>query len=485
MVTGLSAGVLGQRIRQLRTRRGLTQDDLAGGDYSKSYISAIEQGKTRPSLQALQRIASRLEISPGILLDPDAEGFVPYDPEALPRRVRRKRGARGGQGPNDPTRIEYALNMAEVQIYTGQAQQALQAIRELLPSEHLENDKGKARPPEPAQTARIYQLAALAALRAGDPRSGLEYAQQGLDLARNLGDRTGTERLRNLVGYAYYLNDEPLTALEHHRTCAEAIKSGQVRDPNLRLQVFYNLAADYWALHDNERARATYREALESLDEVNSLAGQARINTALASHLGSMHLYALAAPYASRAAGIEEALDNMQLVARMENRYGDILVEMGDLKGAETYLGRSLELAESLNSEVDKALALTNLARFELKQGNLEGANNHAERAVQIIKSTGSSGGKGRGKGTSQTMRAENARVLSKALAVAGEIATQGGDTTRADTMFTEAIDILEGHEAAGGSDIYQRYAQVLAARGDHERASKYYERAYHVATKR
>src|SRR6476660_938096 len=100
MVTNLTAKALGQRIRQLRTRKGLTQQDLAGSDYSKSYISAIEQGKTRPSLEALQRISSRLEMPAGVLLDPDAPGFAPFDPEALPRRVRRRRGVRAGQGPS-------------------------------------------------------------------------------------------------------------------------------------------------------------------------------------------------------------------------------------------------------------------------------------------------------------------------------------------------------------------------------------------------
>src|SRR6478672_4009711 len=95
MVTTLSARVLGQRIRQVRTRRGLTQQDLAGDDYSKSYISAIEQGKTRPSLEALQRMASRLEVPASLLLDPGAPGFAPIDPEVMPRRVRRRRGARG------------------------------------------------------------------------------------------------------------------------------------------------------------------------------------------------------------------------------------------------------------------------------------------------------------------------------------------------------------------------------------------------------
>jgi transcriptional regulator with XRE-family HTH domain len=53
---------LGQRIRQLRLERGLTQDQLAEDTFSKSYISAIELGKIKPSLTSLNIIANRLKV---------------------------------------------------------------------------------------------------------------------------------------------------------------------------------------------------------------------------------------------------------------------------------------------------------------------------------------------------------------------------------------------------------------------------------------
>ncbi len=138
MITTISARVLGQRIRQLRTRRGLTQQDLAGEDYSKSYISAIEQGKTRPSLEALQRIASRLEIAAGQLLDPDAPGFVPADPESMPRRVRRRRGVRAGEslGIYDPAYQDLQISRAELYLHTSRPSQALEILRPMLPEEN-------------------------------------------------------------------------------------------------------------------------------------------------------------------------------------------------------------------------------------------------------------------------------------------------------------------------------------------------------------
>src|SRR5579859_1879410 len=53
---------IGQRVRRARLSRNLTQSELAKGDFSVSYISAVERGQIRPSLGALERLATRLQV---------------------------------------------------------------------------------------------------------------------------------------------------------------------------------------------------------------------------------------------------------------------------------------------------------------------------------------------------------------------------------------------------------------------------------------
>jgi transcriptional regulator with XRE-family HTH domain len=53
---------LGERLRQARLERGLSQDALAQPEFTKSYVSAVERGKARPSLKALELMARRLGI---------------------------------------------------------------------------------------------------------------------------------------------------------------------------------------------------------------------------------------------------------------------------------------------------------------------------------------------------------------------------------------------------------------------------------------
>ena len=58
----------GERLREARTRAGLTQAALAGERYTKAHISALEHGLANPSVEALGYLAERLGTSSASLL---------------------------------------------------------------------------------------------------------------------------------------------------------------------------------------------------------------------------------------------------------------------------------------------------------------------------------------------------------------------------------------------------------------------------------
>jgi transcriptional regulator with XRE-family HTH domain len=66
---------LGEMIRQVRRLRNLTQQELAGERFSKSYVSAIEHNRTAPSTEALRYFAQQLGQADGdfaaLLQQPD------------------------------------------------------------------------------------------------------------------------------------------------------------------------------------------------------------------------------------------------------------------------------------------------------------------------------------------------------------------------------------------------------------------------------
>lgn len=52
---------IGSRIRERRRELGLTQEELGGSVYSKSFVSQVEKAQTSPSLEALAFFAERLK----------------------------------------------------------------------------------------------------------------------------------------------------------------------------------------------------------------------------------------------------------------------------------------------------------------------------------------------------------------------------------------------------------------------------------------
>jgi len=62
-----TAQTLGERVRQLRAARGLTQSELAGDRFTKEYVSQIERGKTRPTGRTLAWLAERLGVDQALL----------------------------------------------------------------------------------------------------------------------------------------------------------------------------------------------------------------------------------------------------------------------------------------------------------------------------------------------------------------------------------------------------------------------------------
>ena len=68
--------LLGQKIRELRARSGITQEELADRcGMFRTYLSRIESGHANPTLTALHGLADGLKVSVLELLSPPKAGM--------------------------------------------------------------------------------------------------------------------------------------------------------------------------------------------------------------------------------------------------------------------------------------------------------------------------------------------------------------------------------------------------------------------------
>ena len=60
----------GQRLRQFRTHKGISQENLAAlSGLDRTYIGGIERGERNPTLKNIVKIAAALQISPSELFN--------------------------------------------------------------------------------------------------------------------------------------------------------------------------------------------------------------------------------------------------------------------------------------------------------------------------------------------------------------------------------------------------------------------------------
>lgn len=63
-VPTLDAKIVGKVIQEFRKKKGISQEVLSGlADIGRTHLSAIERGERKPTLEALYRIATALDIN--------------------------------------------------------------------------------------------------------------------------------------------------------------------------------------------------------------------------------------------------------------------------------------------------------------------------------------------------------------------------------------------------------------------------------------
>ncbi len=79
---------IGNKIRQLRTEKLMTQSELAGSEITRNMLSQIENGIALPSLSTVIYLSKRLGVSAGFLLADESDNFI-YKKTATMKNIKK------------------------------------------------------------------------------------------------------------------------------------------------------------------------------------------------------------------------------------------------------------------------------------------------------------------------------------------------------------------------------------------------------------
>jgi HTH-type transcriptional regulator, quorum sensing regulator NprR len=423
---------LGDRIREARIHEGMTQGELAGTDYSVSYISAIERNKIRPSLRALSWLASRLNMNLSDLLSvevPIATDFAGV--------------------PVAEDEAQAAIVQAQIDIAAHNYESArdrLQKVRDGVKS--------------PSQRIQVNLLFGEACVELGHGDEAKDALEQNLILTRDV-DPVMQEVSRNVLGLAYALMNMHMMALESHRQCLTAIDSHIIRDPSFELSVLNNLGADMLQLGQHDEAIKIFERASALGQRMLTPQSLAELYWTVSADCRRDGQLVQAQRFADMAAEHLRVAQNRQIFANIQSNLGLAYAENNDNDRAEKTLTQARDIAERTGDASSASMALASLSRVQLAQGATDKALDSARSALTYAEQTHSDDAIGRAH-----------LALGEALSAAGK----SGD---ADKSFSKGLDLLEKSGSPNElTRAYEHYADLLAQRGDTKRAFDYLKKA-------
>ncbi|GAC1394691.1 MAG: hypothetical protein NVS4B11_27520 [Ktedonobacteraceae bacterium] len=435
------AARVGTNIREVRTRLGMTQAQLAAPEFSISYISAIERGKIRPSLKALSILARRLDVPLTFLLEGSPSGAaearaVGYSP--------------ADAGPDQ--RVDVDLLQADVLVQQGAYKQAEELLLPIQP-ERITTD----------QVYRLYLLRGAVHLSAGEYQEAVVDLRAALSQGESLNDSEYTERARNVLGKAYFALYNYTLAMENHLRCNTAIEQGHISDPVFSLDVYSSLANDYFRLGDLEKAVTYFHRAIDLLDSMNRDSKSfAQKYMQISQHYKSIGKLVMARDYAMRSLAVYEMRDEQRLVGMTHQKLGKTLEKLDTLDEAEREYHEAIAIERELNDEVAASICHAGLAELLLKRNRTEEAEQEAQEALKFAQA------------------GDDAQTQGQAFIVLAQICHKKGDFAAEDQFFTQALDLLDtanAHEIA--ADAYFRYANMLEERGEVQRSLTAIKKAF------
>jgi transcriptional regulator with XRE-family HTH domain len=319
---GETAESIGERLKRLRTERGLTQKEIAAPGVSGAYISRIEEGERTPSLRALRLLAEKL----GVTLEHLETG------REIPLALER----------------EYQLASAELELRLGGDRDAEHTLRELAATETRDRSSGRAR----------AALGIHAAAR-GEHEQAIEQLEAAT--AAGIRPRERPDVYEALAG-CYLATGAPTRGIALLERCLAATAS----DPILQIRYRAQLGLALHAVGDTERARALVEQAAALADEFATPRLRVYHYRTLAQTAWASRAPEPALAHARRARALLEALDDARQLAHSHRLCGQFSGLEHQWKQALRHLNRAERLLEqtgdseqlgTVRAEQAKALA--------------------------------------------------------------------------------------------------------------------------------
>jgi tetratricopeptide (TPR) repeat protein len=404
---------VGDRLREARLARGLTQEQLAKGLATKGFISQIERHRATPSLAKLRLMAERLQLPLGHFT-----------------------------GDRSPMEVTYLRKSAELAMKAKEPARTLALVEEAASHPTTANER-----------ADLQRIKGTALDALGQPAEAL-VAHQAAAAAAPPDDPELNAAIYVEIGTVLAQQEQFVSAVEAGLRAVHWLDRAKQADPALRARALTNLGRACWSLGQVDQAHAYLASALDAATDAESLLRIANAHMGLGVTARARGQLDEAIEHCNRALEVHARIKQERDANRILNNIGDVHYSAGRLDQAREYQQRCLVRGRELGDDFVVGVSAGALARYDLDEDKLVQAIAHAREARQASERSG------------------DHLHLALAAAMEGEAAERRGRRTIASRQFAFALQLLRERNAAGKlAEVCAMYADILRRRGEGDRA--------------
>ena len=181
-------------------------------------------------------------------------------------------------------------------------------------------------------------------------REALQSGEQALTIYREIGNRQGEANSLGNLGLAYYSLGQYQKAIDFHQQQLEMAR--EIGDRLEEANSLGNLGIVYYALGQYQKAIEFHEQSLEIERKIGNRYGEANSLGNLGSVYDSLGQFQKAIGFYEQSLEIEREIGDRQGESISLNNLGNVLLKTNQLAEAETALRASIQIRETLRSEL-------------------------------------------------------------------------------------------------------------------------------------
>ena len=213
-------------------------------------------------------------------------------------------------------------------------------------------------------------------------REALQSWEQALTIYREIGNRQGEANSFGNLGLAYHSLGQYQRAINFHQQYLEI--SREIGNRQGEAASLGNLGLAYYSLGQYQNAIKFHQQSLKIAREIGNRQGEAASLGNLGSDYYSLGQYQTAINLHQQSLEIEREIGNRQGEANSLGNLGNAYDSLGQYQKAINFHQQHLEMAREIGYRLGKSIALNNLGNALLKTNQLAEAETSLRASIQI-----------------------------------------------------------------------------------------------------